>query len=94
MKPVEVTWYDAYDLSAWYSSDELARLAPTGTKRGALVKTRGWLVFEDELKVVVARDWQPEVDEPGEESMAAVMVIPKGMVEEIIIEEKNAGTGN
>ena len=83
MKAVEVVWYDAFDVDGWLSTNDMAANCPPEQK-GQLARTRGWLCFEDENKVVVAMTWAPEVDRKDEESLRGIMVIPKGMVVEIL----------
>lgn len=83
MTPVEVVWYDAYDMDGWMSHNDAALNSPP-EQRGQLARTRGWLYSRDDFKVVVAMTWAPEVDRRDEASMRGIMVIPMGMVVEVI----------
>jgi hypothetical protein len=87
MKAVEVVWHDAFDMSGWMSLNDMVANCPPEQK-GQLSRTRGWLHSEDEFKVVLAMTWAPDVDRRDEESMRGIMVIPRGMVVEIIDQEE------
>ena len=88
MKPVEVVWYDVTDIAGWLSINDMTVNYPVGQK-GLLVRTRGWLYSDDENMVIVARDCAPEVNRQDEESLRGTIAIPKGMVVEIIIDDRS-----
>lgn len=80
-KSVEVTWTDAYDMSDWQSEKET--LSRINEDKGFLVKTRGWLVQEDDQRIAVARDWSPNAETIDMHSLRGIMVIPKGWIIEV-----------
>lgn len=92
MKAVEVIWKDAYDINAWFSRVELDAALAEKAKSG-ICRSRGWLYFEDEERVVLAMTLQPDVERMDEESLAGILVIPRGMVIEIK-EENNDEPAN
>jgi hypothetical protein len=83
MKAVEVVWYDAFDISTWLSRDEVGINFPPES-RGKLCRTRGWLVHQDEYKLVVSQTWCPEVESRDEAIVSGNLVVPMGMVVEVI----------
>lgn len=83
MKAVEIVWYDAFDINAWFSRIELDALIAEKAK-SSLCRSRGWLYYKDDDRVVLVMTNQPEVERADEESMAGILVIPRGMVKEII----------
>jgi hypothetical protein len=80
-RSVEVTWTDAYDIGEWQSEADTVRQLEE--YKGFLVKTRGWLVVEDDQKIAIARDWSPEVKDKDDHSLRAIMVIPRKWVLEV-----------
>lgn len=92
MKAVEVTWRDAYDLNAWFSRVELDAALAEQAKSG-ISRSRGWLYYEDADRIVLVMTVQPDVERADEESMAGILVIPRGMVMDIK-EEKNDEPAN
>ena len=80
-KLVEITWRDAYTLDGWHTWKELV----DKVGKGELCKTVGWLVIEDDLRVVLVTS--VGIDFVDAE-VGSAWVIPKGMVEAIrVIEE-------
>lgn len=72
MKAVLITWYDAV------SSDEWTEVSEAKTQELATVRTLGWLVDEDERRIIVAPSWDVDND-----NVATYWTIPKTWLLEI-----------
>lgn len=84
MRAVEVVWEDAWDIQDWFSRVDLDA---TLLEKDMTCRTRGWLYSEDEKRLVVVMTTNPTA-RPDEESMAGVLVIPRGMIKEIIYQDE------
>lgn len=91
MKAVEVTWRDVLSIDAWFSQVELDAALAEKAKSG-LSRSRGWLYYEDESRIVLVMTVQPDVERLDEESLAGILIIPRGMV--IEIKEENGEPAN
>ena len=66
MKPVLIEWIDAVSVDEWTDISEAIDLQPH------TISTLGWLVTEDDTKVVVACSWDRD-----REGVAGYWAIPK-----------------
>ena len=66
MKPVMVTWFDAV------SQDEWAEIQDAKGLELHTIQTLGWLISEDDRKIVMAASWDVE-----REGVASTWAIPK-----------------
>lgn len=72
MKQILVTWFDAVSQDEWTDIEEAKKLEPH------VITTLGWLVFEDEKRLVVSCSHDKE-----REAVASSWAIPKSWVVEI-----------
>lgn len=66
MKAVLAVWFDAVSADAWEDLAEAKKLDVH------TIHTLGWLIFEDDRKIVVAASWDVERD-----GVASYWAIPK-----------------
>lgn len=70
---VEVIWRDAVSAQDWRDADHW----PKSVK----IITRGWLVHENDLDVVISATHHTEwTEREGDEEFGEIIAIPKGMI--------------
>lgn len=84
-KLVEVVWRDAFTVDGWHTFQEVVEKSKSGDK----ARTVGWLIHEDEIRIVLASGIGLDL----ETEVGSAWVIPKEMiVESRIIEEERSGS--
>lgn len=79
MEFVEVTWRDA-----WADDDNFATVhGLTLTHKPMQVKTRGWLILNNEVGVSIANEQSKDVDD-GSEVYRGRTFIPHAMVDSVV----------